>query len=578
MLLVHQAGLAASSRHASARQQIGTCASLVALLLVVTSLNCLKPVHMDDTYYHAFAAQIAAHPLDPYGFDLTWGTYSRPARHALAPPVFLYWFAAGIRLLGDNPILWKVWLAGFHAIFVVALYAVFKRFAAPLQLGLTWLTVLSAGFLPGFNMMLDIPALGLCLLALVIFFRAVDCESSARAVLAGLVAGLALETKYTALTMPAVMCVYAFLNRKPRLAVCSTAAAAVVFCAWEAFVVWRYGESNFWFNVRDQNGSPIGKWFHLALPLVTLAGGVAPAVALLALAALKVPTRLLLAAIGLVVAGYLAIVVVPDSYTVFWQNASTGKSRLTLSNVVFGGLGAMLLTATLAVVRKLLWWDRDSTSGRTADRRLDWFLISWLILEIGGYFILSPFPAVRRVVGVLVPLTVLCGRLAKRALPETRAIDTVRWAALGSAVLGFLAFAVDLHEALAERQAAEMVAERLRPGTSRGTAWCLGSWGLQFYAQRLGMSSAAPERSRLRAGDWLIVPEAPLWKEELALRSDRFEVIDRVLVADWVPVRTVSCYYGGRTPVEHHDGPRIALTVYRVLGDGVVSTIRGTGK
>jgi hypothetical protein len=533
---------------------------------------------MDDTYYHEYATQIASQPLDPYGFDLTWGTYSRPARHALAPPVFLYWFAAGLRLFGNNPILWKIWLTGFHAIFVGALYGVFRRFAAPLQLALTWLTVLSAGFLPGLNMMLDIPALGLGILALVLFVRAVDCDSSARAVLAGLVAGLAVETKYTALVMPAVMSVYAVLNRKPRLAFFSTTAAAAVFCAWEAFVIWRYGESNFWFNVRDQNGSPIGKWLHLALPLATLAGGVAPAVALLGLAALKLPPRLLLAAIGLVVAGYLAIAVVPDAYTVFWRNAATGKPRLTLNNVVFGALGAMLFAATLALVRKLLSWDHGTGSARAAERRVDWFLISWLILEVGGYFVLSPFPAVRRIIGILVPLTVLCGRLAARALLETRAIMAVRWAALASACLGLMVFAIDLREAFAEQRAAEVVAQRLRAETFQGTAWCLGSWGFQFYAQRAGLSSAAPDRSRLRAGDILIVPDPPLCIDELVLASDRFEAIDHILVTDCLPVRTVSCYYGGRTPVEHHEGPRIALTVYRVLGDGAVSTVRRPGK
>ena len=31
----------------------------------------------------------------------------------------------------------------------------------------------------------------------------------------------------------------------------------------------------------------------------------------------------------------------------------------------------------------------------------------------------------------------------------------------------------------------------------------------------------------------------------------------------------MSCYYCGRTPVQHHQGPRLRVAVYRVLADFV---------
>jgi hypothetical protein len=36
---------------------------------------------------------------------------------------------------------------------------------------------------------------------------------------------------------------------------------------------------------------------------------------------------------------------------------------------------------------------------------------------------------------------------------------------------------------------------------------------------------------------------------------------------DPVPLRTVSCFYCGRAPLEHHEGARIKVRIYRVIAD-----------
>src|SRR5207237_258774 len=61
--------------------------------------------------------------------------------------------------------------------------------------------------------------------------------------------------------------------------------------------------------------------------------------------------------------------------------------------------------------------------GLTVDRLLDapgpldratLFLVLWLLLEVVGYHLLTPFPGVRRVLGVGLVLALLVGRLAAR--------------------------------------------------------------------------------------------------------------------------------------------------------------------
>ncbi|HJT78070.1 MAG TPA: glycosyltransferase family 39 protein, partial [Gemmataceae bacterium] len=191
--------------------------SLFLLACLVTLLNAAKPLLIDDAAYYYYARQAADHPLDPYGFAAFWWQRPYVANDVLAPPGLPYWWAAAVRLFGERPVLWKLWLLPFVLLLAGALYALFRRFCRGLELPLTWLTVLSPALLPGVNLMLDIPALALSLASVVLFFRAADRDALALAALAGLVAGLAMETKYTGFLAPVVMLLYAALYGKWRL-------------------------------------------------------------------------------------------------------------------------------------------------------------------------------------------------------------------------------------------------------------------------------------------------------------------------------------------------------------------------
>ena len=65
--------------------------------------------------------------------------------------------------------------------------------------------------------MTDVPALSLGLFAVAVFLRAGDRSSMSLALLAGLLAGLATQTKYTALTIPPVLLLYVSLFGRMRL-------------------------------------------------------------------------------------------------------------------------------------------------------------------------------------------------------------------------------------------------------------------------------------------------------------------------------------------------------------------------
>lgn len=494
------------------------------LALLLTLLNALKPVHVDDTTYHAFARQIAKRPLDPYGFALLYFNQALPANHVLAPPVFGYWFGAGVALFAERPLLWKLWLFPFALVLVAALWALARRFAPGLERPLILLAVLSPTIVPGFNLMTDVPCLALGLAALALFVSACDRRPWGRAALAGVVAGLAMQTKYTALLVPAVMLAYAALERGlPRWLV-AAAVAGLLFASWEAFIAWRYGESHFLYHLRNQAGQVSGR-IQLVAPLLVLLGYTAPTVLLLfGLTAWKVGVAALRPAgrdgwflvlwIALEVAGYFAL-------------TPYAAARRVMALVIAGTL-------------------------------------------LGGHLAACGGPGVTRAVRWLAAVGVLLGLVyyavdLREAQAEQEGVDTAaRWIREQDPeariwYMGYWGF-----QYYAERAGMRQVApwhgnedwrEYVPPG---------------IFAVERSPRTLAPALANqaLCAGDWLVFPEKDVPQQLIFLNPEEVALLHRVEARDRLPLRTLPGYYnGGGLPLRWSDGPRCAAVIARVRRD-----------
>jgi hypothetical protein len=574
---------------------------LILLALLVTGLNSIKPLHIDDGAYYYYAAQIAAHPLDPYGFQILWYDFWQPANRVLAPPVLPAWWGLGLRLFGDHPVAWKLWLLPFALLLVFAVYSLAHRFARGLEMPLVTMTILSSAFLPGFNLMLDLPALALSLSSLVLFFRFADGHSWSGAMAAGLLAGVAMETKYTSFLAPVTMVLYSFVTGlltpgqswgrccgKCGIGMMAAVSACAVFAAWEAFIHYQYGESHFLSELRQrqlQEGAPLAfqemllQQFHLwSVPLLMVLGGAAPQLLLLALAALRRGWVVLALAASGIVLGYVAIAGMETTWTMdltpsrtlFGQGPSWFFSG-TLAELVFGGMGALTALMVIAVLWQLvrvarggLWrpqyWRR---------RRVDWFLFLWLVLEVVGCLTMTPFGAVRRALGVVVVGTMVFGRLAALRYHASQFRKRIQVIAYASAILGLGFWALDWHEADVRKQAAERAAAWIREQDPKTTIWYVGHWGFQYYAEHAGMRPLSVEaENQLRPGHWLVIPDARQNQQSLTVEASRLEPEVELFWIDPIPLRTVQCYYGTATgvPLEHHEGPRIRVAIYKILG------------
>jgi hypothetical protein len=548
------------------------CTAIVLICgsaLLFTGLNALKPVHMDDTAYYYLARQIAAHPLDPYGGTIFWYHQPRPANHVLVPPLLPYWWSIALRLFGEQPVMWKLWLLPFSVLFAGSMYWLARRFARGLEIPLVLMTVGAPAFLPSINLMLDVPALSLSLFALALFVKACSSTdprpSALLVVLAGLAAGLAMQTKYTGVLAPATILAYAVLFGWLRQGFVAAGIATMVFVGWESWIAATYGESHFLYHLQE-NQKPLIFKFRLILPLIALLGGVAWGVTLLGWVAQGMGRRALGAGVLAAIIAYGLLAVVPEDEAIFTRDPVNQQQRLTLNGLAFGSLG-LLTAGTIGwtAVRLCSRMRPPWTSGlRSIDREV-WFLVVWLLLEIAGYFALTPFAAVRRVLGVVVVGTLLTGRLASRTVRITRGRRLVWAVAAFNVLFGFLYFGVDLRDAGAEKEAVERASAWIEQQPScGGRVWFVGHWGLQYYAERAGMQPVVPDESHLHAGDWLVVPHKRLSQQAILLDERCLALAQEFPVQDRLPWRTVMCYYSGNAPIEHQEGPRVRLQIHRV--------------
>jgi hypothetical protein len=141
-------------------------------------------------------------------------------------------------------------------------------------------------------------------------------------------------------------------------------------------------------------------------------------------------------------------------------------------------------------------------------------------------------------------------------------------------IMGAAVALIDVREAQATQELASTaveIAQRENPG---GRSWFSGAWAFQYYGMRQGLLPIAPEVTTLQAGDLLILSEQQLNRIDFRPDNAPLMKLQVVELRDHLPWQTLSCYYCGPTPLRHHEGARLKLTVYCVVEDFVA---RGHG-
>jgi hypothetical protein len=245
---------------------------------------------------------------------------------------------------------------------------------------------------------------------------------------------------------------------------------------------------------------------------------------------------------------------------------------------IFTALGCGVVVVVIAVAWRLLTTSgRRSAAevGRHAEvpggnastlRRLDLFLLGWLLIELLGCFAIWTFLASRHVFRLALVVLVLCGRAAAAGRSAGRERRLVGWVTAWGVGVGLLFYAADLSDALARRDAVRRTAEQLTTlgaDRERESVWYLGHWGFQFYAESLGMKPVVPGESRLEAGDWLVAPEG-VSRQKVWIPTTR--VAREALVearSPW-PWSSIPSFYAGPMPLRSQPKAQLLVDIYRV--------------
>jgi hypothetical protein len=540
--------------------------SPTVLAILVTALNAIKPLHMDDTVYYYYARQIISNPTHPYGFDVFyWTNQPCPAIEIYAPPVFFYYWGMAIQFFGHIEWAWKLWLLPVHLALTFSMRSLLQRFCQGVEDPVMWMTVLSPVILPGVNLMLDVPALALVLASVAVFVRGCDKYSWPLVVAAGLVSGLAGQTKFTGLSAIGACLIYGHLHSRYRQALTAAVIGVSVFAGIELLIMLSAGQSHLLATIGADKFSETDKLFLFPM-LLTLLGSTAFWVLVLGIIGLGAsPKRVFTAMNALLIPWFLAMACSPEMRL----------GPIKLSTAMSIGIGALLIVVMLSS-GWCLCRTTDSQDHRVSPcsrRRDTLFLIAWVIQEVVMYFLMSPFPAVRRVVLLTVTLSLLAGRLvALRTRIQPSLVARLGALTVANIVLGIFYAGVDLTESVAMRRAAFEAADWIRLHQPNATIWCSGHWGYQFYAEQRGMLEVVPGQSRLRAGDWVVVPDESKdriicqWFQ-LDPRMVRHEIT--LNVYDRLPFFTMPYYYSGGVAIGGWDtkNPRLSTRIYRVLED-----------
>ena len=522
--------------------------ALGALILIAAAFNLGKPVHIDDTAYLQTAQHLAEHPLRPMSFLLNWGDTGRRAFEELnQPPLFFYFLAGVIRIFGPSVLVLHGAMALLSAAAILLCHRVARRIAPDLALLVTALCVLSAAFLPGQNLMTDVPLLALWLAAMDRILAAGEADSPAiHYALAGLAAAAACVTKYSAFGLFATIVAVVAVRRRPS-GLIAIAIPVIAVSAWSWWNWIGYGQVHM--LSRPSTYDLVAARIR-SLDWLTGVGLAVPWAWLWLFRRRQTATALFVFAMA-TAAGVGAFTLTRAQGTADLQAAWI--TAVLVSNGVFAAV-AMIGGAAAA-------WRRDSGY---AERDRSIVLVAWFAGVAAMSIVYAPFMAMRHILPA-VPAIVL---LICRDRPEIfsrRAIAMTAFAVAAAVAIPLAA--ADFAWANVYPRYADVIATRYSPTH----VVALGHWGWQWYVDREGWEEYDRRRTTLNVGDVVIEPTGISRQQFTGPQRRQLTLESTVFApaAGLTTIRTVSLYAFswklGTAPLRFSSEPIESFDIFRVV-------------
>jgi 4-amino-4-deoxy-L-arabinose transferase-like glycosyltransferase len=456
-----------------------------------------KAIHTDDVLFVWTGEWIQKHPLDFFGFQVNWWFSAIPMWVAnYNPPLLSYVLAGVASLFGWTEIVLHLTCLVVAFLAALGIYYLAQRWCQRPLLATLIAMVTPAFLVSSTTLMCDVMMLGFWVWALVLWEQALGRERNWRPYLgAGALAGLAVLTKYSAISLLPLLLVLGLLRtRRPGWWLLGLAVPLLMLGGYELITARMYGRGLFSAAVHYAHTTHIefpGGWRASGIIDLAFAGG--SLLPLLFFAPWLWRRRAWLAG-GVILLGGLL--------TTFrlWNNVSLDSSAPNLMKHWDFLIQLMFLTACgvhlLLLVVAEVWRRRDSVT---------LILALWIAGTIYFATILNWTVNVRS----FLPLVPAAAILLVRRLEATRGNSVADgWWLLPlipSAAIALSVAVADYQLANSARTAAEQITAKYKSPSH--TVWFAGHGGFQYYMEKLGGKPMDVERSLFQPGDMVVVPE-----------------------------------------------------------------------
>jgi 4-amino-4-deoxy-L-arabinose transferase-like glycosyltransferase len=484
---------------------------ITALLLALMLPFLDKPFHIDDYFYIQITKAIIKEPGKPYSFTINWGETQGSGFGDLNPPLFSYFLAP----------VWATWGASELPLHLVALLFVFLAILSfyflcceldidPLM---PTLVLLSTPFWAvGTNLMLDTPAMGLVIPAVLFFVAGVKREKLWLLILSGILFSLAVLTKYSALALFGPFFVYPFLSKKPRHII-PFAIGLAVSLLWNIYCFYIYGQPHF------MNTTAISKfniYVFLFNPFVfmMIIGMTLPyAVFIIRRDSAFYVSLMIGMGIGLF------------SFLLLNQGIESLINGFLVGAGVFLGLYLLIYISSHIKLKRKAW------CFSILNDHIFIFMVLWIVMIIIMNLFFTPFVAFRYVVFMYPALIIIMFKYTRFSKIAAKEI----YMAVG--------FMLTLHIALAYAdlryaQSYKNAAARLKKTYNGKTVWYLGHHGWQYYADAAGFHQWSKHTTTIK-GDMVIIPRN-VFKQMMTdeLRDKLKNIENLTYELSWLPIRS----------------------------------------
>jgi tetratricopeptide (TPR) repeat protein len=465
------------------------------VLVVLLGPFITKPLHIDDPLFVWGGQWIQHHPFDFFGARVGWWMTEVPLWMANCnPPLLSYFFAGVASLFGWDEIALHLACLAVSIWGALGIHALAGRWCRRPLLA-TLLAILAPAFLvSATTLMCDVPMLSLWVWCLVVWDRTLESNRPQGFLLAGLLAGLAILTKYSPITLLPLLPIMALLRtRKPGWWLLGLAVPLVMIAAFEWLTAAMYGSgllSRAAYYARHYPVAMLGGAKANAFVGLTFAGG--SLLPLLFYAPFLWRRSLLLAG-GVVILGLWLTVSCAWNYLGLTQHPAPELGTnwfFTLEIALFaaGGLHLLLLTGAEA------WRTRD---------RISIVLALWILAGLLFATVLNHIINARSLLTIIPPAAILLVRRLDVVAAGAQTAGRLLWPLLPAAALALAAAAADFQLAGSSKSVAKEFSESCRP--EGHTMWFEAEGGLKYYLERFGGRPLDIERSVLEPGDVLIL-------------------------------------------------------------------------